>query len=101
MPPDGEPTEHDLIQRLTARECEVALLLADGKSRAQIATAIFKSPKTVDCHRAAIRGKAEIWDGDMKARLIAFCARNRHTIVARLTFATNDKCCTSIVSGSH
>lgn len=45
------------IERLSAREREVLVLVADGKSSKAIANALGLSPKTIEDHRAAIRAK--------------------------------------------
>jgi len=47
-----------LIDRLTARECEVLEMIAKGLTTKQIAEALGLSPRTVESHRAAIGGKA-------------------------------------------
>jgi two-component system response regulator NreC len=45
------------IESLTAREREVFLLLAEGKSPSEVATSLFVSPKTVHTHRQHIMEK--------------------------------------------
>ena len=46
--------------RLTAREIEILRLIGKGMSRAEIADALHRSPKTIDNHRAAIMEKLGI-----------------------------------------
>jgi DNA-binding NarL/FixJ family response regulator len=45
------------LESLTAREREVFLLLAEGKSPSEVATSLFVSPKTVHTHRQHIMEK--------------------------------------------
>lgn len=47
---------------LTTRELQVLRMIGRGLSRTQIAEAIFRSPKTVDAHRASIMEKLDIRD---------------------------------------
>ena len=47
---------------LTTRELQVLRMIGRGMSRTQIAEAIFRSPKTVDAHRASIMEKLDIRD---------------------------------------
>ncbi len=47
---------------LTTRELQVLRMIGRGLSRTQIAEAIFRSPKTVDAHRASIMQKLDIRD---------------------------------------
>jgi two-component system uhpT operon response regulator UhpA len=49
--------EMDLLHRLTTREREVFLLLAEGKTPKQAAAALGVGPKTVYIHRASLMGK--------------------------------------------
>jgi len=51
------PTEEDPYDSLSAREREVLLLLAQGRTHREIADALFISAKTVDFHRANILRK--------------------------------------------
>lgn len=51
------------LDALTAREQEVLRLIGRGMSRAEIAKAICRSPKTVDGHRERIMGKLDIHSG--------------------------------------
>ena len=57
------------LQTLTAREQEVLRMIARGMSRAQIAAAICRSPKTVDAHSASIMQKMNVHDRVSLARL--------------------------------
>ncbi len=50
------------LQDLTTRETQILRLIGKGMSRVEIATAIHRSPKTVDNHRAAIMLKLAIHD---------------------------------------
>jgi DNA-binding NarL/FixJ family response regulator len=50
------------LASLTAREVQVLRMIGRGLSRTDIAKAIFRSPKTVDAHRAAIMEKLRIHD---------------------------------------
>lgn len=57
---------------LTLREQEVLRLLAQGLQRADIASRLHRSPKTVDKHRAAVMRKLDIHD---RAKLVLFAVR--------------------------
>jgi two-component system response regulator NreC len=48
------------LDELTAREREVFLLLAEGKSPSEIANSLFVSPKTVHTHRQHIMEKLKL-----------------------------------------
>ncbi|MFN0012344.1 MAG: response regulator [Phycisphaerales bacterium] len=50
------------LAALTTRELQVLRMIGRGLSRTQIADSIFRSPKTVDAHRAAIMEKLDIRD---------------------------------------
>ncbi len=56
MPTSGEPLPRD--QRLTSREREVLLLIAEGCTSREIAGRLQISPKTVETFRAILRGKS-------------------------------------------
>ncbi len=58
---DGEhaTTRLDL---LTRRELEVLRLFGRGLTRLEIAQALHRSPKTIDCHRASLMKKLEVSD---------------------------------------
>jgi RNA polymerase sigma factor (sigma-70 family) len=49
-----------LMTKLTAREREVFLLLADGLTPKEIAQRLFISPKTVETHKYKIMEKLEV-----------------------------------------
>ncbi len=68
------PHPATLIDRLSAREREVALLLARRATVQQIANMLCISPKTVHCHRYRIFSKMQL-RGD--AELILWAARHR------------------------
>jgi ATP/maltotriose-dependent transcriptional regulator MalT len=56
--PAAEPTlEPDAPFGLTARELDVLLLLAEGKTNREIGAALFMSPKTASVHVSHILGK--------------------------------------------
>jgi NarL family two-component system response regulator LiaR len=55
----GPPSRLDT---LTRREQEVLRMIGKGLSRAQIAAALYRSPKTVDAHRISIMEKLDIHD---------------------------------------
>jgi DNA-binding CsgD family transcriptional regulator len=63
--------EKRLLQRqqLTSRQREVLILMAEGKAGKEIAYALAISPKTVECHKAAMRSALRI---DSAAQLIRF-----------------------------
>jgi len=50
------------LTALTPREVQILRLIGKGLSRTEIATAIFRSPKTVDAHRSSIMEKLAIHD---------------------------------------
>ena len=50
------------LTALTPREVQILRLIGRGLSRTEIATAIFRSPKTVDAHRSSIMEKLDIHD---------------------------------------
>jgi DNA-binding NarL/FixJ family response regulator len=50
------------LQALTQREQQILRMIGKGMSRAEIAKAICRSPKTVDAHRAAIMQKMGMHD---------------------------------------
>lgn len=67
-PHDGSPATgaagrpESRLGTLTTRELQVLRMIGRGLSRTQIAEAIFRSPKTVDAHRASIMEKLDIRD---------------------------------------
>lgn len=59
-----------LFEMLSPRQRQIATLIQEGKDRAQIADLIGISPKTVDAHRWAIKGRLRVAsDGDI-ARIV-------------------------------
>lgn len=56
------PQPSSKIKSLTAREQQILRMIGKGMSRAEIAKALHRSPKTVDAHRAAIMEKMDIHD---------------------------------------
>ncbi len=60
------------LEALSPRELEVLRLIGKGLSRAEIAKAISRSPKTVDGHRESIMEKLDIRD---RAGLVRFAIR--------------------------
>ena len=63
----------DPSDRLTPREREVLILIAQGKTSPQIATFLYISAKTVKTHRANLMEKLEIHD---TAGLVRFSIEN-------------------------
>ncbi len=63
----------DPFDRLTPREREVLILIAQGKTSPQIATFLYISAKTVKTHRANLMEKLEIHD---TAGLVRFSIEN-------------------------
>jgi non-specific serine/threonine protein kinase len=57
---DGAGAQPSLAARLTAREREIAVLVADGLTNKQIAEKLFISRRTVDAHLEHIFGKLGI-----------------------------------------
>lgn len=58
----GDDSPRSKLESLTPRETQILRLIGKGMSRADIAQAIFRSPKTVDAHRMAIMEKLDIHD---------------------------------------
>jgi DNA-binding NarL/FixJ family response regulator len=56
---------------LTARETEVARLLRDGLTNAEIASALIVSPKTVDRHVSSVLSKLGVRDRRAVAKAAA------------------------------
>ena len=50
----------DSLERLTDREREVMILVAEGHTNQQIAEMLHVSPKTVDGHRTSLMSKLEL-----------------------------------------
>jgi DNA-binding NarL/FixJ family response regulator len=70
-PPAAEPA--DAFPQLTEREIEVLQLLAERRSNAEIAAALFLSQKTVRNYVSAILDKLQVADR-AEARLVALAA---------------------------
>ncbi|HEX6778160.1 MAG TPA: LuxR C-terminal-related transcriptional regulator [Ktedonobacterales bacterium] len=60
IPRGPRPSTRANHARLTSREVEVLLLLAEGRSNAEIACRLFTSPKTADHQVSAILSKLEV-----------------------------------------
>jgi DNA-binding NarL/FixJ family response regulator len=56
-PPSPRQPDHDAFGGLTAREREVAALIARGRSNREIAAALFLSERTIETHTGHIRDK--------------------------------------------
>jgi DNA-binding NarL/FixJ family response regulator len=70
----GERNDSEPGQRLTAREREVAQLLAEGRSNKQVAHALGVSVRTAEAHRASILRKLNL---DSLAALVRYAIRNK------------------------
>ena len=73
-PKPGEGADHPAspLDQLTPRELHILRMIGKGMSRTDIATAICRSPKTVDNHRAAIMRKLGIHE---RSELTRFALR--------------------------
>jgi DNA-binding NarL/FixJ family response regulator len=60
------------LASLTPREVQVLRLIGQGLQRAEIASMIHRSPKTIDVHRGRIMDKLDIHD---RVELVRFCIR--------------------------
>jgi DNA-binding NarL/FixJ family response regulator len=60
---------HSRLASLTQREQQVLRMIGRGLSRAEIAAAICRSPKTVDAHTASVMDKMDVHDRVSLARL--------------------------------
>lgn len=56
----GSPTPATTLSSLTAREREVLVLIADGRTNKQVAASLGISPRTVEAHREALMRKLAI-----------------------------------------
>jgi DNA-binding NarL/FixJ family response regulator len=63
-----------MVRELTAREKEVAALIAKGFTNKEIGKLLNISHRTVEVHRDKIRDKAEIFSGS-KSDLIDWCRK--------------------------
>lgn len=70
----------DKTTLLSAREHEVLQLLADGMSTREIATTLYRSPKTIETHRARIMRKLRLRDG---ISLVRYAVQWRQATQAR------------------
>lgn len=59
---DGQTPPSSRLGSLTPRELQILRMIGKGMSRTDIAKVIFRSPKTVDAHRASIMEKLAIRD---------------------------------------
>lgn len=57
---DVQARDHSAFTLLTAREREVLQLLAEGKTTAQMAAALFVSEKTIETHRRQVMQKLNL-----------------------------------------
>ncbi len=64
----GPPTPGFPLERLTDREMEVFELIGQARSNHDIATRLGISPRTLDAHRAHIREKLGLGDGNELTR---------------------------------
>jgi DNA-binding CsgD family transcriptional regulator len=67
--------EPSTIDELTPQELQIALLLAEGKTTRETATALFLSPKTVEYHLRHVYQKLDIHSRDELAQALAGPAR--------------------------
>lgn len=65
----------DTLAALTPREREVLSLIAQGRSNAAIASALFISPKVVEKHVASIFGKLGLAPSDSDNRRVIAAIR--------------------------
>lgn len=70
----SEPDESSLVDSLSVRERQVAVMVANGMSSAQIGQELALSPKTVDSYRSRLMAKLGV--GDV-AGLVRFAVRHR------------------------
>lgn len=70
---DGGPQAGSPLDLLTARQCEILQMIAEGRGTKEIAFALDLSVKTVETHRAAIMERLGIHD---IAGLALFAARH-------------------------
>lgn len=67
------PAQEPLPETLTARQRQVLVLIAEGKSTKQIGAILGISFKTAVCHRNALMQKLDIHD---TASLVRYAIRN-------------------------
>jgi len=75
-----EPALGDLASLLTAREREVATLVADGRSNRQIAEMLVISERTAEGHVEQVRNKLGFHS---RTQIAAWVARSRPETIAR------------------
>jgi len=66
---DDNPRERTLLERLTPRQREILVLIAEGKGTKEIARALNISVKTVESHRAQLTERLGIHDVASLVRL--------------------------------
>ena len=74
-----QKNQHELHEELTAREMEILLLMAQGKSNQEIADDLFISLKTVKTHVSNILSKLQVQDRT-QAVIYAF----KHSLINRI-----------------
>ncbi len=75
------------VERLTAQELQVALIVANGATNREAAARLFLSPKTIEFHLSHIFRKLGLRSRTELAR--RFASRNKDAIVALLVSAVN------------
>jgi len=60
--PDPSSQVATPLETLSGRERQILQLVAEGRTSAQIASALFLSPKTVDTYRSRVMGKLGVHD---------------------------------------
>lgn len=68
-PPEPSAVDEQLLDRLTARQREILILIAEGKTTKQIAGNLNISVKTVESHRAQLTERLNIHDVASLVRL--------------------------------
>ncbi len=58
----GEERPTSRLGRLTARELQILRMIGRGMPRNEIASALHRSPKTIDAHRSSIMDKLDLHD---------------------------------------
>ena len=72
--PTGPPPA--LVERLSRRQCQVAILVADGKTNKQIAAELGITPETVRTYVKRVITRLEITEGEPRVMIA------RHVIFA-------------------